>query len=158
MKVLLATAVVAAMLTVPGQAVAATTPDQPSTGSELAVPRQAAAMQNDLGLTEQQMDQRLKAESAATKLVPTAQRAAGSAFGGVWYDAARQKLIVGVTNPKAAAAVRATGAEASVVPVSAKQLDQRVNGIYLPGDYVGYIQNGSPAEIRTNPAYNKYWL
>ena len=125
MKVLLATAVVAAMLTVPGQAVAATTPDQPSTGSELAVPRQAAAMQNDLGLTEQQMDQRLKAESAATKLVPTAQRAAGSAFGGVWYDAARQKLIVGVTNPKAAAAVRATGAEASVVPVSAKQLDQR---------------------------------
>ncbi|TDO52784.1 alpha-lytic protease prodomain-containing protein [Kribbella sp. VKM Ac-2527] len=125
MKVLLATAVVAAMLTVPGQAVAATTPEQPPAGSELAVPRQAAAMQNDLGLTERQMKERLTAESAATKLVPTAQRAAGSAFGGVWYDAARQKLIVGVTNPKAAAAVRATGAEASVVPASTKQLDQR---------------------------------
>jgi streptogrisin C len=127
MKVLLATAVVAAMLSAPSQAVAAAAPEQPRAASEqsLAVPRQAVAMQNDLGLTEQQMKERLKAESAATKLVPTAQRAAGSAFGGVWYDAAQQKLIVGVTNPKAAAAVRATGAEASVVPASAKQLDQR---------------------------------
>ncbi len=43
-------------------------------------------------------------------------------------------------------------------PRVAKQLDLRVNGIYLPGVYVGYIQYGSPAEIRTNPAYNKYWL
>jgi AraC-like DNA-binding protein len=40
----------------------------------------------------------------------------------------------------------------------AKHLDLRVNGIYLPGIYVGYIQYGSPAEIRTNPAYNKFWL
>jgi AraC-like DNA-binding protein len=40
----------------------------------------------------------------------------------------------------------------------AKHLDLRINGIYLPGVYVGYIQYGSPAEIRTNPAYNKYWL
>lgn len=40
----------------------------------------------------------------------------------------------------------------------AKHLDLRINGIYLPGIYVGYIQYGSPAEIRTNPAYNKFWL
>ena len=40
----------------------------------------------------------------------------------------------------------------------AKHLDLRINGIYLPGTYVGYIQYGSPAEIRTNPAYNKFWL
>jgi AraC-like DNA-binding protein len=43
-------------------------------------------------------------------------------------------------------------------PRVAKQLDLRINGIYLPGVYIGYIQYGSPAEIRTNPAYNKYWL
>ena len=40
----------------------------------------------------------------------------------------------------------------------AEHLDLRINGIYLPGVYVGYIQYGAPAEIRTNPAYSKYWL
>ncbi len=41
---------------------------------------------------------------------------------------------------------------------AAKQLDMRINGIYLPSLYIGYIQYGSPAEIRTNPARNDYWL
>jgi AraC-like DNA-binding protein len=41
---------------------------------------------------------------------------------------------------------------------AAKQLDLRINGIYLPNLYVGYIQYGSPAEIRTNPARSDYWL
>src|SRR5216684_9005483 len=41
---------------------------------------------------------------------------------------------------------------------AAKQLDLRINGIYLPSLYIGYIQYGSPAEIRTNPARNDYWL
>src|SRR5258708_37544837 len=41
---------------------------------------------------------------------------------------------------------------------AAKQLDMRINGIYLPSIYIGYIQYGSPAEIRTNPAPNDYWL
>jgi AraC-like DNA-binding protein len=40
----------------------------------------------------------------------------------------------------------------------AKQLDLRINGIYLPGLYVGYIQYGSPAEVRANPARDDYWL
>lgn len=40
----------------------------------------------------------------------------------------------------------------------AAQLDVRINGIYLPNLYVGYIQYGSPAEVRTNPARNDYWL
>jgi AraC-like DNA-binding protein len=39
-----------------------------------------------------------------------------------------------------------------------KQLDLRINGVYLAGVYVGYIQYGSPAEIRTNPARDDYWL
>ncbi len=41
---------------------------------------------------------------------------------------------------------------------TAKQLDMRINGIYLPGLYVGYIQYGAPAEVRTGPARNDYWL
>ena len=90
MKVLLAAVLAVSVVTVPSQAVAAS-PDQP-----LAVPRQATAMQQDLGLTEPQMKQRLKAESAAAKLLPAAQRAAGAAFGGAWFDATNQKLVVGL--------------------------------------------------------------
>jgi hypothetical protein len=119
MKVLLTAVLVASAVAVPSQAMAAT-PDQP-----LSAPRQDTAMQTDLGLTKQQVQDRLKAEVAASKLVPAAQRAAGASFGGVWYDAAKQKLVVGVTSPAAADAVRAAGADASVVPVTAKQLDQR---------------------------------
>ncbi|HEY7552735.1 MAG TPA: AraC family transcriptional regulator [Hyphomicrobiaceae bacterium] len=40
----------------------------------------------------------------------------------------------------------------------ARQLDLRINGIYLPGVYVGYIQYGAPGEIRTTPARDDYWL
>ena len=40
----------------------------------------------------------------------------------------------------------------------AKQLDVQINGIYLPSLYVGYIQYGSPADIRTNPTRSDYWL
>src|SRR5882757_7765226 len=111
MKVLLTAVLVASAVAVPGQAVAAA-PDQP-----LAVPRQETAMQIDLGLTKQQAQERLKAESAASKLVPAAQRAAGAAFGGAWYDAAKQKLVVGLTMQDQAAAVRATGADVAAVPV-----------------------------------------
>jgi len=39
-----------------------------------------------------------------------------------------------------------------------KRLDLRINGVYLPNVYLGYIQYGSPAEIRTNPARDDYWL
>jgi AraC-like DNA-binding protein len=41
---------------------------------------------------------------------------------------------------------------------AARQLDVRINGVYLPGVYVGYIQYGSPAEIRTSPARSDYWF
>jgi streptogrisin C len=144
MKVLLAAALVASAVVVPSQAVAAT-PDQP-----LAVPRQEVAMQDDLGLTKQQAQERLKAESAASKLVPAAQRAAGSTFGGVWYDAAKQKLIVGVTSSATADAVRATGAEVSVVPASARQLDHRKAAVdKLAGKAVPDAVSGWAADPRT---------
>ncbi|GAA1575468.1 S1 family peptidase [Kribbella sancticallisti] len=144
MKVLLAAVLVASAVAVPSQAVAATT-DQP-----LTVPRQEAAMQQGLGLTKQQVQERLKAESAASKLVPVAQRAAGTSFGGVWYDAATQKLVVGVTSSAAADAVRAAGAEATVVPATAKQLDQRKAAVdKLAGKAVPAAVSGWAADPRT---------
>src|SRR5688500_14679616 len=125
MKVLAAAVLVVSVVAVPSQAVAAGPDQVDQVDQQLAVPSQAAALRADLGLTEQQAKERLKAESVATKLVPIAQRAAGAAFGGAWYDAARQRLVVGVTSPAVADAVRATGAEVSVVPATAKQLTQR---------------------------------
>lgn len=147
MKVLAAAVLVASVVAVPSQAVA-TGPDQ--VDQQLAGPAQAAAMRADLGLTEQQAKERLKAESVATKLVPTVQRAAGAAFGGVWYDAARQRLVVGVTSPAVADAVRAAGAEVSVVPATAKQLEQRKAAVdKLAGKAVPDAVSGWSADPRT---------
>ena len=152
MKVLLAATLVASLLAVPAQAVAGQPLAGPAAGPEqpLTVPRQAAAMQQDLGLTEQQVTDRLKAESAAAKLVPAAQRAAGATFGGAWYDAARQKLVVGVTTGANAAAIRAAGAEVAVVPVGAAVLDRRKAAVdKLAGKAVPEAVSGWAADPRT---------
>ena len=116
MKVLLAAVLAVSAVTVPSQAVAA---------EPLAVPGQAAAMQRDFGLTEAQVRQRLAAETSAAKLLPAAQKAAGAHFGGAWYDASTQKLVIGLSRPDHAAAVQATGAATTAVPVTAAALDKR---------------------------------
>src|SRR5215510_35747 len=41
---------------------------------------------------------------------------------------------------------------------TAKQLDLQINGVYLPALYLGYIQYGAPAEIRSRPMRTDYWL
>jgi len=38
------------------------------------------------------------------------------------------------------------------------QLDVRLNGIYLPGMYLGYAQYGSTVHVRASPARNDYWV
>ncbi|MGW6197848.1 S1 family peptidase [Kribbella sp. NPDC055110] len=142
MKVLLAAVLTAAVLTVPAQALAAPEP--------LAVPGQSAAMQRDFGLTEQQMQDRLAAETSAAKLLPAAQKAAGAAFGGAWYDAATRKLVVGVVGSARAAAVRATGAQVAAVPVPAKALDQQKAVVdKLAGKAVPAAVSGWAADPRT---------
>lgn len=39
-----------------------------------------------------------------------------------------------------------------------RQLDVRLNGIYLPGIYLGYAQYGSAVLVRASPARNDYWV
>jgi hypothetical protein len=83
-------------------------------------------MRHDFGLTENGAKARLKAEHKATALAPRAQKAAGAAYGGSWFDAKSGHLTVAVTPDASAAvrtAVRATGASLSTVPHSARQLD-----------------------------------
>jgi AraC-like DNA-binding protein len=45
-----------------------------------------------------------------------------------------------------------------VMPADAKELDVRLNGVYLPNSYIGYLQYGSPVDIRATPARNDYWV
>ncbi|WP_329001414.1 S1 family peptidase [Kribbella sp. NBC_00709] len=142
MKVLLAAVITAGVLTVPAQAIAAPEP--------LAVAGQSAAMQRDFGLTDQQLQQRLVAETSAAKLLPAAQKAAGAAFGGAWYNDATHELVVGVVGPDRAAAVRATGATVTAVPVTAKTLDHRKAAVdKLAGKIVPAAVSGWAADPRT---------
>ena len=140
-KVALAAVLAVSAVSVPGQAVAA---------APLAVPGQAAAMQRDLGLTEQQMQDQLAAETSAAKLLPAAQKAAGADFGSAWIDASTHKLVVGLGRPDNAPAVRATGAQTSAVPVPAAALDKRKAAVdKLAGKAVPDAVSGWAADPRT---------
>ncbi|MFH8807564.1 S1 family peptidase [Streptomyces hygroscopicus] len=81
------------------------------------------ALGKDLGLTTDQARRRLSQEAVAMKLEPKAKRAAGTSYGGSWFDADSGKLVVGVTSAERAASVRATGATTRIVRHSAKALD-----------------------------------
>jgi AraC-like DNA-binding protein len=45
-----------------------------------------------------------------------------------------------------------------VAPRSARELDVRLNGVYLPNSFVSYLQYGSPVDIRATSARNDYWI
>jgi hypothetical protein len=80
-------------------------------------------MQTDLGLTESQALARLAQEADAAEAAPKAERAAGGAYAGSWFDADSGRLTVAVTSESGADAVRATGADAELVRYNARQLD-----------------------------------
>ncbi|MFJ1969651.1 S1 family peptidase [Streptomyces sp. NPDC087903] len=107
--------------TLPASATDSPTPaTAPSTSAGL-----IEAMQRDLGLSPSRAEARLAAEHTATTLEPKARRAAGSAYGGSWFDAGSGRLTVAVTRDASAAtvrAVRATGASVRTAEHSAKQL------------------------------------
>jgi hypothetical protein len=116
----------------------------------MTVAGQAAAMQRDLGLTEQQMQERLKVETSAAKLLPAAQKAAGADFGGAWLDANTHKLVIGLVGTDHAAAVRATGAQTTAVREPAAALDKRKAAVdKLAGKAVPAAVSGWAADPRT---------
>ncbi|MEU0944387.1 S1 family peptidase [Streptomyces canus] len=83
------------------------------------------AMQRDFGLSPEQAVARLTAERKATALQPKVRRAAGTSFGGSWFDAAKGTLTVAVTPGASATAlreIRATGATVRTVAHSASEL------------------------------------
>ena len=92
-------------------------------------PAMVQAMRQDLGLDEQQARTRIRQEATATKIASDATTAAGDAYGGSWFDAAKGKLVVALTDQTKARAVRATGAETTTATHSAAELASVKSGI-----------------------------
>ncbi|GAA1501354.1 S1 family peptidase [Streptomyces synnematoformans] len=86
-------------------------------------PGLVTALQRDLGLTADQARERLADERRAVEVGKKAERAAGSAYAGSWFDADSGRLTVAVTAPRHADAVREAGADVRVVEHSAARLD-----------------------------------
>ncbi|MGW6731354.1 S1 family peptidase [Streptomyces sp. NPDC055013] len=94
--------------------------------AEPASPGLLQAMQRDLGLSKERAEARLAAERTAMDVAPMARKAAGSAYGGSWFDAKSERLAVAVTSDAAPATlrkVRATGVTVRTVTHSARDLD-----------------------------------
>ncbi|WP_328476360.1 S1 family peptidase [Actinoplanes sp. NBC_00393] len=81
-----------------------------------------AAMQRDLGLTEQAARERIAGDDAAARTELALRKKLGSAFAGAWLGAG-SKLVVAVSEPSKAAEVTAAGATAKLVAHSGSRLD-----------------------------------
>ncbi|MFX4292298.1 S1 family peptidase [Streptomyces bohaiensis] len=90
---------------------------------DAASPGLLAAMQTDLGLTEDQALTRLAQEADATEMAPLAEKAAGDTFAGSWFDPESGGLTVAVTDADVVAAVERTGATTEIVAHTAEELD-----------------------------------
>ncbi|MFE0497957.1 S1 family peptidase [Streptomyces albidoflavus] len=100
-----------------------------------------AGMERDLGLTPAEAKARLAAEKEATAVERKAQRAAGAAYGGSWFDAEKGALVVAVSDRAAADAVTEAGASVRLVEHSAKTLDaakERIDGLDAPRGVAGW--------------------
>ncbi|GAB3106875.1 S1 family peptidase [Streptomyces calidiresistens] len=117
---------------------------------EAASPGLIAAMQTDLGLTKDQALTRLAQEAEAVELAPFAERAAGDAFGGSWFDPASGELVVAVTDGGAVPMVEGTGATTELVTHSAAELDTVKAGIDDMADRAPTGVAGWGVDVRAN--------
>jgi streptogrisin C len=124
-----ATATAVGMAAWAGSAVAGTTPvaapaPAPTVAGPLAglEPGMIAAMRRDLRLSDDQIAIRLSSQAGAGVTEKRLRAALGTKFAGAWIPAGKQRLMVAVTDAKAAATVRADGAEATVVARDERRL------------------------------------
>ncbi|OZM70428.1 serine protease [Amycolatopsis antarctica] len=106
-----------------GSTLAATMPASAAPAPGEATATVVGAMQRSLGITAEQAETRLSQEAQARQISGAAESAAAEAFGGSWFNAQSGKLTIGVTSADRADEVRATGAEAAIVPNSIAALD-----------------------------------
>ncbi|MBB5939867.1 S1 family peptidase [Streptomyces zagrosensis] len=115
-----------------------------------ASPAALSALQRDLGLSEEAAISRLAAESRAGDVDRRIRERLGESLGGTWYDARGEKLVVAITDPADAAAVRAAGATPQRVTHSEKVLRTAVRRLDGAGER-------APDEVsgwRTDPVGN----
>ncbi|WP_372488049.1 S1 family peptidase [Streptomyces guryensis] len=135
-------------------AVPASAADSPSRPTE--PPASApllSAMRHDLGLTKSQAEARLAAEKTATAVERKAKRAAGSSYGGSWFDATSGRLTVAVTRGANTEALRATGATVRLVRHSARQLDAtkaRIDALSAPAGIGGWYVDVKTDQVVVN--------
>ncbi|KUL32392.1 ricin-type beta-trefoil lectin domain protein [Actinoplanes awajinensis] len=86
-------------------------------------PGMIAAMHRDLGLTDEQIGDRLTVEAAAPVVEKRLRVRLGARFGGAWIPAGATRLTVAVTSAADAATVRGEGAVPKIVSRSASDLD-----------------------------------
>ncbi|WP_326557120.1 ricin-type beta-trefoil lectin domain protein [Micromonospora sp. NBC_01796] len=103
--------------------------DTPAPGAPAATtrfdmaPGMVAAMRRDLGLTDDRIAARLATEAAAPAVEKRLRDRLGATFAGAWIPTGADRLTVAVTDPAAATAVRAAGADVRIVARSAADLD-----------------------------------
>jgi streptogrisin C len=85
---------------------------------------QVAALHRDLGLSDAQIHDRLVVEAAAPFVERRLRAELGAAYGGAWVAPDGGALVVGVTDDRQAARVRAAGAQPRQVARSAAELDR----------------------------------
>lgn len=127
----------------------------PATATETAPPASEAAtlldaMQRDLGLNRDQALQRLDREADANRAEQQLRGSLGGTFGGAYFDPARGKLVVGVTDSAAFDAVRAAGAEPTLVDYSIEELNGVVDGLNLRSAAAPKPVSGWYADSRAN--------
>lgn len=70
----------------------------------------------------------------------------------------RQKIFHSRDVEETRAFLRGKEFRFDVVPRDTRRLDVHINGVYLPGMFIGYIQYGSPVTVRATPARDDYWI
>ncbi|MGW0807218.1 S1 family peptidase [Nonomuraea sp. NPDC002799] len=97
--------------------------DQAPQSAPPAPPQVIDALERDLGLSEAQVVTRLANEERASATEATLTGQLGASYGGAWLNEDASKLLVATTDPGAAAAIEAQGAQPVVVTRSLAQLD-----------------------------------
>ncbi|CCK27894.1 Streptogrisin-C [Streptomyces davaonensis JCM 4913] len=135
-------AAVAALLLATGLGTAQASAAPPTPRAEASVsPGMLDAMRRDLGLTEAQATERLRAEAAAVDTEKAARAAAGRAYGGSWFEASTGRLVVALTDRAKVDDVRELGADTRLVKHSAAALDRakaRLDSLSAPTGVAGW--------------------
>jgi streptogrisin C len=122
-------------------------------------------MRRDVQLTAQEAKARARTEAPLSKTVSTMRRNLGNAYAGAWYDASKQKLMVGIIDRAYVGMVREAGAEPRLVKnnmaglTGAKSRIDRMGGSApsaIVAWYVDQPTNTVVIEAKKDPAADSF--